>query len=327
MKIYKLIFIFLIYSWHCHAEPRSKPTPPDTLHSCQINAWILLERISPTERGQFWSPPLHSLSETLTAPQSISAIKEVTHRITNVVNKNLDISFLNYAEFLSHAQATQNNGVWLIYSSRGPNTRVSTGHLMVLVRGQIFSRNIDNGLEPGPIRKILPINSILTGEIPITDGLNPWLPIEHQTPFVIAQLLEFHPSSVDIIEKYFNDRVAHFSPQNSAYLTTYQPLPLSHHSEIPGAENCVTFAFSFAKKRWQRTRPELETIHQELGQVPINEIPSRQIFNNPGLSSYRGTFWISGDPQKSVAELTRNDGYYTSDLAPLFLIKPLKPLQ
>lgn len=125
--------------------------------------------------------------------------------------------------------------------------------------------------------------------------------------FYVAQFFELGGSESAVLEKFYHDRVWNFHAAISDYKTKYVPLPFSRNPNETNVENCVTFVYSFLLPEWSARRPEMTSLARQLGSISVDEIPSRQVFLNAENAAYRGTVFITAQPDGLEKAITRSE--------------------
>lgn len=285
---------------------------------CFEHAADLLRRVSPPESEPTWGVPV-AFPRPINRPTVSVPARMI---LKNLNNRSMPVVVGDSATLAREVRAESKTGVWMIYSPTGPQSRIPTGHMMILVDGNLYSRNVDSGAESGPRVYVPPLDEIV-GQNPREgyESLLTGIPSAHRGPFIIAQRLSFSEASVRALDEFYRRRIEWHGIQET-WGTQYRELPLTHHSGIPGAENCVLFTMSWLQKKWQSLVPALEHPVLESGEMRISEIPARQIFNVAGFHNHEHSIIVSPTPEDTAQILRDAARYRDGPFGTLYLDQP-----
>lgn len=258
----------------------------------------VMGRISPAQEARLFAPP--ALGEA--APKTQQVLERLKPTIDAMVGKSgrLQLRVESTTDFAALYPELRDKGFWMMMNPNPADQRLPTGHATIIVGDYLFNRLSDDLGEHA-------MRSIRVDEVA---GI---FTNSKETPYAVLQFYELTPSSLEILKKYFHDRVWNYHANLKEWRTSYERLPLGADNKTrTDCENCSLFSWSFLDPKWTKQVPELAQVQAEVGPVLVDQIPLQQLYNNTRSPAYRGTVLVSKDAE--LTETLLKDGSFSEDV-------------
>jgi hypothetical protein len=263
------------------------------MSSCQLRLLKVLGRLGPEDEVKTVGVP-----QIQSSPRSAEVVQHVmgegspntiTSKVKTSKGNEIAIRIVSPIQFLALQQRVKKKGFWVLFNPSPADQKLATGHLSLLIGDHVFNRFSDD-LGPEAMRsyKLQEVGALLHSS---------------KMPYVIAQFFELSEESLQILEKFYHDRVWNYHAGVEGWRTVYDRLPFDRIDKGEACENCSVFSWSFLDPSWRAVEPKLKKVQEEFGQAKINPIPALQLDNNTQVEPYRMTFLIGLEPQKIEADL------------------------
>jgi len=263
---------------------------------CARRLMRVMERISPSKEARLFG----DLVAVPTAPArlEVSTLLKSEAEVQVAEQGPLKLSIKGAVAFVTLHHQLRRKGFWMIMNPNPASQSLTTGHASILIGDHLFNRLHDD-LGPEAMRSV-PVQDVAALFLNSAD-----------TPYLVAQFYEVSESSLATLEKFYHDRVWFYHQGRAAWRPRYERLPLSPEKRDTDCENCSLFSWSFLDPKWSARVPELGDVQAEVGQVLVDQIPIKQLYNNTQSAAYRATVLISKEPETLRTSL--RDGSFSED--------------
>lgn len=258
--------------------------------SCQKRLIRVLQRLSSSEHTVQLAPHLPSQ-----APSPHQLVNSGSTAKLALHEDRIPIHVGDFEEMKKLFRQTKSKGFWILQNSSGPEQRLASSHNSLVVGETWFNRLSDD----------LGEHALVSADI----SSAPFQLL--QTPYVLGQYFDLSEENTEVLLKFFHDRVWHYHAKTPEWHSVYNRHPTAREVTSERCENCSFFSWSFLLEDWHKVVPQLKGLQNEIGEVSVTAIPSKQFFKNTQVKNFRQSFIWGPEKEKLLNSL--KDGSFSSD--------------